>query len=293
MVQTVGSVPCERFDDLVDQSVKLVRVMTGCQFALGDFALEIAPLRTHGGNMSLGEGEEQGVEDSLRLFAEEIGLSFHTVRTYRWVAARWPKDQRQEGVSFEVHRILASAPDAYELIQHPPVNERTGRSEWSGDAAKRAAGWATATPVTAAEKVEAIRDLAQDDAVAAQAACALLYRPEVAFKAMRPRLRAAHLPQRGPHQLDLHHPHGPPSHPPSPTTAHHATPRRTGESGRQAQTHTHPHAATDDPTGPHRLALIPDISCGTRPTADHRLTPPLPPRRRSRHGGHAVHAAPG
>lgn len=49
MVQTVGSVPCERFDDLVDRSVELVRVMTGCQFALGDIALEIAPLRTHGG----------------------------------------------------------------------------------------------------------------------------------------------------------------------------------------------------------------------------------------------------
>ncbi|MFF8190780.1 DUF6192 family protein [Streptomyces bobili] len=113
-------------------------------------------------------------ESSLRLFAEEIGLSFHTVRTYRWVAAHWPKDQRQEGVSFDVHRILASAPDEYELIQHPPVNERTGRSEWNGDAAKRAAGWATATPVTVAEKVEAVRDLTVDETVAAQAACELL-----------------------------------------------------------------------------------------------------------------------
>src|SRR3954447_14503837 len=72
----------------------------------------------------------------------------------------------------------------------------------------------------------------------------------------RPRLRAAHFPQRGPHHLDLHHPHGPPPHPPSPTTAHHATPRRTGESGPQAQAHTPPDAAaTDDPTGPHHLAL--------------------------------------
>ncbi|WP_369359837.1 DUF6192 family protein [Streptomyces sp. cg2] len=48
-----------------------------------------------------------------------------------------PKDQRQEGVSFEVHRILASAPHAYELIKSPPVNERTGRSQWSGHAAER------------------------------------------------------------------------------------------------------------------------------------------------------------
>ncbi|MFG1663915.1 hypothetical protein [Streptomyces sp. Y7] len=89
----------------MDRSVQLVRVMTGCQFALGDIALEIAPLRTHGGNMALGEGEELGVADSLRLFAEEIGLSFHTVRTYRWVAARWPKDQRQES------RLVRGAPD--------------------------------------------------------------------------------------------------------------------------------------------------------------------------------------
>jgi hypothetical protein len=185
--QAVGSVPCEHFDDLVDQSVELVRVMTGCQFLLGDIALEIAPLRTHGGDMRLGEDDELGVAGALHVFAEAIGLSFHTVRTYRWVAARWPKDQRQEGVSFEVHRILASAPDASELIRHPPVNERTGECRWSGDAAKRAAGWATATPVTVAEKVEAIRDLAQDETVAAEAACDLLRRPEVAFRAMRDR----------------------------------------------------------------------------------------------------------
>ncbi len=111
MTRTVGSVPWARFEDLVDQAVELVAVMTGCQFAIGDAALEIAPLRMHGGNMALGEGEEVGVEESLRRFAESIGLSFHTVRTYRWVASRWPEEQRQEGVSFEVHRILASAED--------------------------------------------------------------------------------------------------------------------------------------------------------------------------------------
>ncbi|MER6046637.1 DUF6192 family protein [Streptomyces sp. NPDC001793] len=74
-----------------------------------------------------------------------------------------PKGQRQEGVSFEVHRILASAPDAYELIKSPPVNERTGRSQRSGHAAKRAAGWSTATPVAVEEKAEAIRDLVEEE----------------------------------------------------------------------------------------------------------------------------------
>ncbi|WP_272902806.1 DUF6192 family protein [Streptomyces sp. BA2] len=62
------------------------------------------------------------------------------------------------------------------------MNERTGRRRWSGDAAKRAAGWSTATPVTAQEKVESIRDLATDETVAALAACELLQRPEVAFR---------------------------------------------------------------------------------------------------------------
>ncbi|MWA07916.1 DUF6192 family protein [Streptomyces sp. BA2] len=74
-------------------------------------------MRGHGGHQPIEDEDTLSVEASLRIFAEEIGLSFHTVRTYRWVAARWPAEQRQEGVSFEVHRILASAPDAYEQIK--------------------------------------------------------------------------------------------------------------------------------------------------------------------------------
>nr|WP_237330043.1 DUF6192 family protein [Streptomyces sp. BA2] len=103
----------------------------------------------------------------------------------------WPRDGRRtsgsRGFPSRCTGSWASAPDAYELIQSPPVNERTGRSEWSGDAAKRAAGWASATPVTVEEKVEAIRDLAADETVAALAACDLLRRPDVAFRAMRDR----------------------------------------------------------------------------------------------------------
>ncbi|QDQ15928.1 hypothetical protein [Streptomyces spectabilis] len=99
MSEVTGSVPGERFEALVHRSVELVRVMTGCQFALGGIALKVAPLRTRGGGMRLGE-DELGVEGLLRESAGAIGLSFHTVRTYQWAAARWPKDQRQEGVSF-------------------------------------------------------------------------------------------------------------------------------------------------------------------------------------------------
>jgi hypothetical protein len=64
------------------------------------------------------------------------------------VAAKWPTEHRVAGVSWEVLKILASAEDPYEAIAHPPLNERTGRRSWDGDAAKRMVGWKTSTPVT-------------------------------------------------------------------------------------------------------------------------------------------------
>ncbi len=64
--------------------------------------------------------------------------------------------------------VLASAPAAFERIKDPPLNERTGRRQWSGDAAKWVVGWATATPVTVQAKVESIRGLTVDETVAVQ-----------------------------------------------------------------------------------------------------------------------------
>ncbi|MFM9608447.1 DUF6192 family protein [Streptomyces niveiscabiei] len=129
------------------------------------------------------------MEESLRRFAEEIGLSFFTVRTQRWVAAQWPAEYRRAGVSWEVHRILASAADRFELIGNPPLSERTGRRRWSGEVAKKVVGWKTEevrVPVTTEEKVGAIHELAGgDEAVAAQVATDFLHRREVAFRAMR------------------------------------------------------------------------------------------------------------
>ncbi|MGI5466207.1 DUF6192 family protein [Streptomyces sp. CA-132043] len=83
------------------------------------------------------------------------------------------------------HRILASAEKPFEMIGQPPLNERTGRRGWDGDAAKRAVGWKTTTPVTVQERVEAVADLVVDEAVACQAVVDLLKRREMAFVAMR------------------------------------------------------------------------------------------------------------
>lgn len=89
------------------------------------------------------------------------------------------------GVSWEVHKVLASAADPFEVIAHPPPNERTGRRAWDGDAAKRAVGWKASVPVTVEEKVEAVTELVRDEAVACRVAVALLKRRRVVFVAMR------------------------------------------------------------------------------------------------------------
>ncbi|MEV0094026.1 hypothetical protein [Streptomyces sp. NPDC050738] len=57
MAESFSCVPGSVLRSGVDQSVQLVHVMTGCQFTLGGIALEIAPLRTHGGNMLVEDAE--------------------------------------------------------------------------------------------------------------------------------------------------------------------------------------------------------------------------------------------
>ncbi|WP_158674739.1 hypothetical protein [Streptomyces hoynatensis] len=62
-------------------------------------ALEIEPLRSHGGSIG-GQSEELfTVEESLGLFAEYIGIPASTVKMYRWVSTRWPQLRRQPGFS--------------------------------------------------------------------------------------------------------------------------------------------------------------------------------------------------
>lgn len=180
----IGNVAASRYHELVSCSLRQVEVHSSAQWALGDAALEIEPLRDWGGHPRVPE-DGQSVEEALKYFAEDVGLSVSTVRTYRWVAAKWPAERRVAGVSWEVHKILASAEDPFEVIAHPPLNERTGRRCWDGDAAKRVVGWKTSTPVTVQEKVEAVADLVRDEAVACQVVTDLLKRREVAFVAMR------------------------------------------------------------------------------------------------------------
>jgi hypothetical protein len=187
MPRTIGHVTQRRYDEMVNQARELVALTSRAQFCIGEFALEIEPMRTPGGAHP-GPGEQLlTVAESLTQFADDIGLAPTTVEKHRWVAARWPAEHRREGVSYDVHRILAAIPvdkDRWAMIKRPPLHERTGTRRWTPDAAKRLVGWQVDKPKTVQERVEAIHDLAADDQVAAVVATDFLRRPEVASRAM-------------------------------------------------------------------------------------------------------------
>jgi hypothetical protein len=154
------------------------------QFSIGDAAVEIEPIRPRGGSQA-GPGEESGVDETLARYADDIGLSLSTVRSYRFVASRWPTERRVKGVSHKVHMILASIEDEaerFEAIVSPPPNPRTGELRWTTDTAKRRVGQKVAVPVTREEKILAVTDLVRDEKVAVSVATDLLRRPEVTAK---------------------------------------------------------------------------------------------------------------
>ncbi|MFE1841689.1 DUF6192 family protein [Streptomyces sviceus] len=61
------------------------------------------------------------------MFADDVRLAYTTVRSYRWVASRWPKKRRQAGISHTIHQVLASVPDEQERVEavtNPPPGAR-------------------------------------------------------------------------------------------------------------------------------------------------------------------------
>jgi hypothetical protein len=146
------------------------------QFKIGDYALEIEPMRKAGGQE---RGEELfTVKESMFRLAEDIGLSYSSVTQARWTSSRWPRERRQAGVSFTVHKILAGIADEKErfaTVLTPPE----GKDRWSVDDAKRQVGRQVEYPVTPQEKVSAIHTLARDEEVAATVTSDFLRRPAV------------------------------------------------------------------------------------------------------------------
>jgi hypothetical protein len=186
MTTKIGEVTERRYEQLVHQGRDLVKQKTQVQFRLGDNALEIEPMRPVGESHGAGGDELMGVEQALRIYAEDIGIPFATLDIYRWVSSKWPEEHRRSDVSHHIHKILASAPEPerYKLISTRPLNKRSGERRWTIDMAKREVGQTPHHPVSTQEKINRINDLARDDEVASRAAISFLHRPTVASRAM-------------------------------------------------------------------------------------------------------------
>ncbi|MFG2352054.1 DUF6192 family protein [Streptomyces phaeochromogenes] len=172
----VGSVSANRYAEIVAELRELVKTASRILFKVGDYALEIEPMREHGGAVPA-DGLFT-VKDSLFRLAEDIGMSYYTVKQARQTASKWPEERRVADVSFSVHGILASIADEEErfaaILTPPP-----GRSRWTPDEAKRHTGRQVDKPVTSQEKISAIHTLAKDEEVAATVTGDLLRRPAV------------------------------------------------------------------------------------------------------------------
>ncbi|MEV5598964.1 DUF6192 family protein, partial [Streptomyces sp. NPDC052496] len=195
--ERIGNVTRERYEHLVAESRQNVALVARAQFAVGDAALEIEPMRPVGGSAPKATDELFTVAGSLGRFAEDIGVAVSTVEDWRWIASRWPKDRRrEETVSFGIHRILASISDETErwkAIDDPPYHQRSATHRWTHDAAKRRVGQRAERPETVAEKVQVVAELTRDEEVAARAAENLLRRPETITKVSpTSRARAVH-----------------------------------------------------------------------------------------------------
>lgn len=170
----IGHVTQRRYDNLVGRAQDRMHEMTGHQFAIGDMALEIEPMRPSQ------HGRHEGVLASLESFANDIGEVPDTMMTWRWVAGAWPAEKRCAEASYSVHRIFAPHPKRFTLIRKPPLDRR-GRRHWTTDAAAQAVGRASSQPDN---RVRRIRELAADDTVAATVASEFLDRPDVAGRVM-------------------------------------------------------------------------------------------------------------
>ncbi|MGW6463942.1 DUF6192 family protein [Streptomyces rubiginosohelvolus] len=172
----VGSVSPARYAEIVAELRKLVETASRIQFTIGDYALEVEPMRESGGQDR--SDDLFTVKESLFRLAEDIGLSYASVKDARWTASRWPGPHRAEGVSFTVHKILAGISDPAERFA-TALNPPEGKTRWTADEARRRVGRQVDRPVTPQEKVSAIHTLAADEEVAATVTGDLLRRPTV------------------------------------------------------------------------------------------------------------------
>ncbi|MEU1853760.1 DUF6192 family protein [Streptomyces sp. NPDC019990] len=180
-IDKVGNVSQQRYEQIVAELREVVEQQTRGSFTIGDRALEIEPMRERGGHQAAPGEELFTVREVLHRLAGDIGLAYRTVENARWTASRWPKDKRQTGVSFRVHRILGqieNEAERFATIAKPPASGK----RWTVDEANRKVGRQVERPASPQEKISAIHHLARDEDVAAVVTTDFLKRPTVAAK---------------------------------------------------------------------------------------------------------------
>ncbi|MEH0549164.1 hypothetical protein QA802_40780 [Streptomyces sp. B21-105] len=75
MSERIGNVTRARYEQIVAEARELIAQVSRAQFALGDKALEIEPMRPVGGSMPNGTDDLYTVEESLQIFADDIGVA--------------------------------------------------------------------------------------------------------------------------------------------------------------------------------------------------------------------------
>lgn len=132
----------------------------------GDLALEVAPMGA--------DQARNGAMEKLRRFADELDISFESLRQYRTVAEKWPHGMRVPSQPWVVHQQIMGRDDREEIISNP-VDVRTGEKldRWTYRAMQRFLGQKpsphySAPPSSTEEKVEVAKALLDDPEVKAE-----------------------------------------------------------------------------------------------------------------------------
>jgi hypothetical protein len=96
----------ETWDENVALARQLAEVGTACQWALGDLAVK-----------AIADGDH----DTLRGWADEVGVTHSQARNYHLVARHFPAAKRLAEQSWSVHLILAGDPDRHAKLTALPT----------------------------------------------------------------------------------------------------------------------------------------------------------------------------
>ncbi|MGX1676338.1 DUF6192 family protein [Streptomyces sp. NPDC055400] len=175
--EKVGNVSIEQYEQIVARLRDAAEKLSKSSFSIGDGALEVVPMQEHSGRSV--NDDLFGVSAWLHRLSEDIDVPYNTLKSYRWVAGRWPERHGCPGVAYSTHQTLAAISDPEErwaAIKNPPLDEETGKRRWTPETSRQRVGYHGLAPETVQEKVEAVHDLVADEQVATQVATDLLRR---------------------------------------------------------------------------------------------------------------------